>query len=148
MENGNFHKFWKFLAFFRIFLALFHKISRQFVISWTFLRNSGKNFFFSSSVGKISSKLWRKIAKFIKKREWKMEFYFHSGKKLDGFSLKFWDLGGAKVWESCRSRKTWKNEYLVAIVAVHTAENEPLKIWEWFHSFFIRLPTRYLARIS
>ena len=32
-----------------------------------------------------------------------------------------------------------KNEYLVAIVAVDTAENEPLKVWGWFHSFFIRL---------
>ena len=53
------------------------------------------------------------------------------GKNLDGFSLKFWDLSGAKVWKSCRSRKTWKNEYLVAIVAVDTAENEPLKVWGW-----------------
>ena len=47
---------------------------------------------------------------------------------LDGFSLEFWDLSGAKVWKYCRSRKTWKNEYLVAIVAVDTAENEPLKV--------------------
>ena len=30
---------------------------------------------------------------------------------------------------------------LLAIVAIHTAENEPLKIWVWFHSFFIRLLT-------
>ena len=36
-------------------------------------------------------------------------------------------------------------EYLVAIVAVHTAENEPLKVWGWFHSFFIRLLTVQLA---
>ena len=68
-----------------------------------------------------------------------MEFHFHSGKKLDGFSLKFWDLSGAKVWKSCRSRKTWKNEYLVAIVAVDTAENEPLKVWGDFIPFSIRL---------
>ena len=32
-----------------------------------------------------------------------------------------------------------QEEYLVAIVAVDTAENEPLKIWGWFHLFFIRL---------
>ena len=32
-----------------------------------------------------------------------------------------------------------QNDYLVAIVAVDTAEKEPLKVWGWFHSFFIRL---------
>ena len=32
---------------------------------------------------------------------------------------------------------------LLAIVAIHTAENEPLKIWVWFHSSdFIRLLSR------
>ena len=44
------------------------------------------------------------------------------------FQLKFCDLSGAKDCKSCRSRKTLQNEYLVAIVAVHTAENEPLKV--------------------
>ena len=43
--------------------------------------------------------------------------------------LKFWDLSGAKDCKSCRSRKTLQNDYLVAIVAVHTAENEPSKVW-------------------
>ena len=57
------------------------------------------------------------------------------------FLLKFWDLSGAKVWESCRSRKSWKNEYLVAIVAVDTAENEPLRNWGDFIHFFNRLPS-------
>ena len=128
MNEWNFAQIPEILAFSEFF-SHFVKISRQFVISWPFLWNSGK----------ISSNFRRKIAKFIEKREWKMEFHFHSGKKLDGFSLKFWDLGGAKVWESCRSRKTWKNEYLVAIVAVDTAENEPLKVWGRFHSSFIRL---------
>ena len=45
--------------------------------------------------------------------------------------LKFWDLSGAKDCKSCRSRKTLQNEYLVAIVAVHTAENEPSKVWSF-----------------
>jgi hypothetical protein len=36
-----------------------------------------------------------------------------------------------------------QNEYLVAIVAVHTAENEPLKVWGWFHSFFNPLLNTY-----
>ena len=83
---------------FRIFIALFLKISRHFddfVISWTFLWNSGK----------ISSTSRRKIAEIIEKREWKTKFHFHSGKNLDGFLLKFWDLSGAKECKSCRSRK-------------------------------------------
>ena len=69
----------------RFFHALFPKISRQCIISCTFLWNSGK----------FSSKSRRKIAKFIETREWKMKFHFHSVKKLDGFSL-------CKVWESYR----------------------------------------------
>ena len=88
-----------------------------FAISRQFLWNSGK----------ISSKFRRKIANFHRKTRKKRKI---SSKNLDGFSLNFWDLSGAKVWKSCRSRKTWKNEYLVAIVAVDTAENEPLKVWD------------------
>ena len=41
--------------------------------------------------------------------------------------LKFCVQSGAKVWKSCRSRKTWKNAPFLAIVAVDTAENEPSK---------------------
>ena len=33
-----------------------------------------------------------------------------------------------KECKSCRSKKILQNEPLVAIVAVHTAENEPLKV--------------------
>ena len=113
-------------SIFRIFLALFLKISRQFLISWKFLWNSSK----------ISSNFRRKIANFIEKREWKMKFHFHSSKNLDGFLLKFWDLSVAKECKSCRSRKMLHNDPLVAIVAVDTAENEPLKVWGWFHSLF------------
>ena len=35
--------------------------------------------------------------------------------------------------------KMQQKEYLVAIVAVDTAENEPLKVWGKSHSLFIRL---------
>ena len=42
--------------------------------------------------------------------------------------LKFLDLSGANDCKSCRSRKMLQNEYLVAIVATHTAENEPFKV--------------------
>ena len=60
--------------------------------------------------------------------------FFKNDKFVTTFSLKFWDLSGAKVWKSCRSRKSWKNEYLVAIVAVDTAKNEPLEVWGWLGS--------------
>ena len=62
------------------------------------------------------------------------------------FLLKFWDLSGAKVWKSCRSRKSWKNEYLVAIVAVDTAENGPPKVWpNWINYSVVSLPATLLS---
>ena len=54
--------------------------------------------------------------------------FFIPAKNLDDFLLKFRDLSGAKECKSCRSRKMLQNEPLVAIVAVDTAENEPLKV--------------------
>ena len=98
-------------------------------------------FFFFQNFIKTSPKN-RKIHK---KRGWKMKFHFHSGKNLDGFLLKFCDLSGAKVWKSCRSRKSWKNEYLVAIVAVDTAENGPPKVWRnWINYSVVSLrPSRF-----
>ena len=56
------------------------------------------------------------------------------------FSLKFWDLSGAKHCKSGRSRKSLQNEPLVAIVAVHTAENEPLKVLRVICSLFQAYP--------
>ena len=38
-------------------------------------------------------------------------------------------MSGANVCKACRSQKTLKNEPSLAIVAVHTAESEPLKNW-------------------
>ena len=52
------------------------------------------------------------------------------------------NLYGAKECKSCRSQKMLQNEPLVAIEAVGTAENEPLKVLGWFHSFFNPLLTR------
>ena len=49
-------------------------------------------------------------------------------KTFDDLLLKFRGLSGAKAKESCRSRKNLKNAPLLAIVAVDTAENEPLKV--------------------
>ena len=59
--------------------------------------------------------------------EWN-ELQFILAKISDDFLLKFWNLRGAKVCTSCRSRKMLKNAPTLAIVAVDTAENEPLKI--------------------
>ena len=60
----------------------------------------------------------------------------HSTKKLDYFLPKFSDLSGAKDCKSCRSRKMLENAPTLAIVAVHTEENEPPKIsGAKFHSF-------------
>ena len=55
---------------------------------------------------------------------------FKNDKIVTTFLLKFCDLSGAKDCKSCRSRKIQQNEYLVAIVAVHTAENGPPKFGE------------------
>ena len=68
---------------------------------------------------------------------------FHSDKISDQFFPEFWGLSGAKECKSCRSRKILKNAPTLAIVAVDTAENEPLKIWGWFHSCFNELPSGY-----
>ena len=54
--------------------------------------------------------------------------FVHSAKILDDFLLKFRDLSGAKDCKSCRSRKMLKNAPTLAIVAVHTEENEPPKV--------------------
>ena len=51
-----------------------------------------------------------------------------SQKKLDVFLLKFCCVSGAKAKKSCRARKILKNAPFLAIVAVDTAENEPLKV--------------------
>ena len=58
----------------------------------------------------------------------KMKMKMKLTKKCHDFLLKFRGLSGAKAKESCRSRKILKNEPLLAIVAVDTAENEPLKV--------------------
>ena len=67
-----------------------------------------------------------------------MKFHFHSGKIWTGFRWNF-EIWAVQKYENLVDlEKCCKNDYLVAIVAVHTAENEPLKVWGWFHSFFIR----------
>ena len=52
-----------------------------------------------------------------------------NAKKFDEFLPRFSVSSGAKVWQSCRSRKMLKNDYLLAKIGVDTAENEPRKEW-------------------
>ena len=56
MKNENFSQIPGISSIFRIFIALFRKISRQFVISWTYLWNSGKFYQIFAEKSQISSK--------------------------------------------------------------------------------------------
>ena len=51
--------------------------------------------------------------------------------------LKIWVLTGAKECTSCRFRKMLKNAPTLAIVAVHTEENEALKCWGDLFSYLL-----------
>ena len=76
------------------------------------------------------------MTKFIDQNRNEMKFHFIPAKKFDDFLLEFWGVSGAKAKKSCRARKILKNASFLAIVAVDTAENEPLKVWgDSFHYF-------------
>ena len=92
---------------------------------------------------RISVKFWQNSTEISQKNdqihrpksEWN-EISFHSGQKVWRFFLEFWGVSGAKAKKSCRARKILKNACFLAIVAVDTAENEPLKVWAVsFHYF-------------
>ena len=68
-----------------------------------------------------------------------ISFHFIPAKKFDGFLLEFWGVSGAKAKKSCRARKMLKNEPTLAIVAVDTGENEPLKVWGVSFHYFNRI---------
>ena len=94
---------------------------------------------------KISKKNTNVHAFFMKFWMNKLFKLFKNDKIVTTFLLKFWNLSGAKVWKSCRSRKSWKNEYLVAIVAVDTAENGPPKVWpNWINYSVVSLQAMQL----
>ena len=86
------------------------------------------------------TKKWQIIAKWNWTYAKILNIHFSISQKVGRFLLKFCELSGAKECKSCRSRKILKNAPTLAIVAVDTAENEPLKIWGWFHSCFNELP--------
>ena len=68
------------------------------------------------------------MTKLIDKNRNEIKFHFIPARKFDGFLLKFGGVSGAQAKKSCRARKILKNASFLAIVAVDTAENEPLKV--------------------
>ena len=93
-----------------------------------FLKIIQKNANFFKEFGGILSKICKKLRI--------LTFFFANFAK---FFTKFFE-NLAIFWmilrKSCRSRKMLKNEPTLAIVAVHTAENEPLKILGVIHFNF------------
>ena len=73
---------------------------------------------------------WRKL--FWKWFSWKTTFW--NSKQVGRIFAEI--LSGAEVCRSCRSRQELSNEVLHAKIGFDTAENEPLKVWRWFISFF------------
>ena len=113
-------------AFFQVFrdlqnyLAKFSRILQNFAKNqWfsqksaVFLQKSGDFAKNLQNFCQISGFLQKKMLIFAKTAD-----FFQNFENFENLARKF-----------CRSRKTWKNEYLVAILAVDTAENEPSKVW-------------------
>ena len=77
---------------------------------------------------RFSSKSARKHVKLIQNSQKMMKFGGKNCKNTNEKLTNIWVWSGAKEWESCRSRKMWKNAPTLAIVGTHTAENEPSKV--------------------
>ena len=110
---------------------------------WQFLWKSRDISSSSENIREILRKFHQffteKWPKFIDQNRNEMKFHFIPPKKFDDFYLEFWGFSGAKAKKSCRSRKILKNASFLAIVAVDTAENEPLKVWGVSFHYFNRL---------
>ena len=80
----------------------------------------------SQNSEKFSLKLVQNSTKIAKKSRFFIKFQ-QKCEKVWRNLRRFWASSGAKVRQSCRSRKTLQNEYLVAKIGVDTAENDPSK---------------------
>ena len=107
------------------FLATPSPLIRQ---NLRFRRNFVKHFSIPWNSDKFSSKSARKHVKLIQNSQKMMKFGGKNCKNKNEKLTNIWVWSGAKEWESCRSRKIWKNAPTLAIVAVDTAENEPSKV--------------------
>ena len=114
----NLSPFPDFLPFFYFFPQLLSKY-RQILSSSAHRREIPTKFHWN---------LVEKSANFIDFSWNEMKFHFIRAKIWTRFLLNFLDPSGAKAHKSCRSRKMLKNAPTLAIIAVHTAENEPLKV--------------------
>ena len=83
------------------------------------------------------------MTKFIDQNRNEMKFNFIPAQKFDGFLLEFSGVSGAKAKKSCRARKILQNASFLAIVAVDTAENEPLGVLGVSFHYFNRILTLY-----
>ena len=119
MNNENYHEFRIFLAFSHFFLHFFSSISVYLPFLEHFREIPAKIDEILAENGKLQ--FWKEGMK------WNEICSFHH--QFGWFFPKFWDLSGAKDCKSCRSRKMLKTASTLAIVAVHTEENEPPKIW-------------------
>ena len=109
------------------------KLSKK---KYNLLNNSPQQSAVCLKVLTLSPKISKNSAKLSSKSSRK-SFIFHSANEISffilqnfdaAFLLKNCDWSGAKECESCRSRKMLKNAPTLAIVAVHTEENEPPKV--------------------
>ena len=113
----------KFLSEFSKFLRKFQEILK----SEEFLILSRK---FCEIPRKFDQNRWKNRWNSLKNSDFCRKFS-KNPKKFDEILLRFSISSGAKVWQSCRSRKILQNEYLLAKFGADTAENEPSKVW-WF----------------
>ena len=134
---NNFHRIW--FQNFRQFSNLFSQI-------WLKKRHTS---LFAGICREIRTKFHKKFVEkcnFDAENEKNRKFIIHSRKNVDDFWLKFWDLSGAKVCKSCRSRQELSSEYLLAKIGVDTAENEPLEVWEKIFNIIHWCPYARLVR--
>ena len=125
--NELFHKFRKYQQISQelenlLQINIFSVLSEKF---WTFRE--------------ILAKIHQNFAEKWQKKRKIREFFRKNAKKKRSFLLEFWGVSGAKAKKSCRARKMLKNEPTLAIVAVDTGENEPLKVWGVSFHYFNRI---------
>ena len=89
------------------------------------------NFFFELEAGELLNCVTLNDEICLKKSKFCEILQKFAQKKFGDFLQNFWIWSGAKECRSCRAWKMLKNAPTLAIVAVHTEENEPPRILIW-----------------